>query len=214
MRPASTTERWAGAAALPVEAKRAAVEKIGIVEAANEREEALAVAVLLREATETHGAVAALVTPDRGLARRVAVELRRWGIDVDDSAGRPLGRTPPGIFARLVAEAALGGAEAETLLALLKHPLAAFGRRAGRTHRAARSLERAALRGPRLRPGLAALRHALALRRAAKFGARTMTKRASTSPMRRARSLRAAWEAAETSPSVSRRRSRRSKRSP
>ena len=34
--------------------------------------------------------VAALVTPDRGLARRVAVELSRWGIDVDDSAGRPL----------------------------------------------------------------------------------------------------------------------------
>ena len=108
MRPASTTEHWSGAAALPLAAKREAVARIGIVEAANEREEALAVAVLLREAAETKDAVAALVTPDRGLARRVAVELRRWGIDVDDSAGRPLGRTPPGIFARLVAEAALG----------------------------------------------------------------------------------------------------------
>ena len=127
--------------------------------------------MLLREAAETQGAVAALVTPDRGLARRVAVELRRWGIDVDDSAGRPLGRTPPGIFARLVAEVALGGAEAETLLALLKHPLAAFGGAPEATHRAARSLERAVLRGPRLKPGIAALRHALALRRSAKFGA-------------------------------------------
>jgi ATP-dependent helicase/nuclease subunit B len=170
MRPAETTERWVGAAALPQEAKRAAVGRIGIVEAANEREEALAVAVLLREAAETKDAVAALVTSDRALARRVAVELRRWGIDVDDSAGRPLGRTPPGIFARLVAETALSGTEAETLLALLKHPLAAFGGDPDDAHDAARSLERAALRGPRLKPGLAALRHALALRRATKFG--------------------------------------------
>jgi ATP-dependent helicase/nuclease subunit B len=168
MRPASTTERWSGAAALPMEAKREAVVRIAVVEAANEREEALAVAVILREAAETPGAVAALVTPNRALARRVAVELRRWGIEVDDSAGRPLGRTPPGILARLVAETALGGAEAETLLALLKHPLAAFGLDTATVHRAARSLERAALRGPRLKPGLPALRHALRLRRQAK----------------------------------------------
>ena len=43
------------------------------------------------QAAEAAGRVAALVTPDRGLARRVAVELQRWGIEVDDSAGRPLG---------------------------------------------------------------------------------------------------------------------------
>ncbi len=171
MRPASTTEHWSGAAALPLAAKREAVARIGIVEAANEREEALAVAVLLREAAESKDAVAALVTPDRGLARRVAVELRRWGVDVDDSAGRPLGRTAPGIFARLVAEAALGGAEAELLLALLKHPLAAFGLDPTAARGAARSLERAGLRGPRLRPGLAALRRAISLRHAAKLGA-------------------------------------------
>ncbi len=169
MRPASTTERWSGAEALAEEIKRAAVKGIGILEATNEREEALAVAVILREAVETPESVAALVTPDRGLARRVAIELRRWGIDVDDSAGRPLGRTPAGIFARLVAETALGGVEAETLLALLKHPFAAFGRKPAETHRAAQSLERAILRGPRLNPGMAALRHALKTSRAARF---------------------------------------------
>ena len=74
--------------------KPQAVERISLIKAANEREEALAVAVLLRREAESPGRVAALVTPDRGLARRVAVELKRWGIEVDDSAGRPLGRTP------------------------------------------------------------------------------------------------------------------------
>ena len=44
---------------------------------------------------------AALVTPDRRLARRVAVELRRWNIEVDDSAGRALANTPLAQFMRL-----------------------------------------------------------------------------------------------------------------
>ena len=85
----------------------------------------------------------------------------RWGIDVDDSAGSSLAVTPPGVLARLVAEAALGGGDAATLLALLKHPLAAFGMPAAIARRAARSLERAILRGPRLEGGLPALRRAV-----------------------------------------------------
>src|SRR6185295_4615046 len=104
-----------------------------------------------------------------GLARRVAVELKRWKIEVDDSAGRPLARTPPGILARLVAEVALGGCEAETLLALAKHPLATFGMAAKDARWSARNLERAVLRGPRLQPGLAALRHALVVRHAERY---------------------------------------------
>jgi len=168
MRPAATTERWSDPPGLFVLAdKDAALERVSLIEAPNEREEALAVATLLRQTVETPGKVAALVTPDRGLARRVAVELRRWAIDVDDSAGRPLAHTPPGVLARLIAEAALDGATAETLLALAKHPLAAFGMKASDTHYAARNLERAVLRGPRLKPGLAALNHALAGRFAA-----------------------------------------------
>ncbi len=168
MRPAVTTDLWSRPGDLFQQAdRRTALESVGIVEAANEREEALAVATLLRGMAETQGKVAALVTPDRGLARRVGVELRRWGIDVDDSAGRPLGRTPPGVLARLTAEAGLHGAAAETLLALAKHPLAAFGLSRSDARTAARHLERAVLRGPRLKPGLAALRHALGERFAA-----------------------------------------------
>jgi ATP-dependent helicase/nuclease subunit B len=168
MRPAGTAERWSDPPNLfSAVDKAAALTAVGIVEASNEREEALAVATLLRRAVETPDKVAALVTPDRGLARRVAVELKRWAIEVDDSAGRPLTRTPPGVLARLTAAAAFGGAAADTLLALAKHPFAAFGMTRSDARRAARSLERAVLRGPRLRPGLAALRHALGERFAA-----------------------------------------------
>ena len=114
---------------------------VDLMVARNEQEEALAIAIALREAVERPGEIAALATPDRALARRVGVELGRWGIRVDDSAGRPLDGTPPGVFARLLAEAALMP-DAVRLLALLKHPLAGFGMK--RCRLAARMLEMAA----------------------------------------------------------------------
>src|SRR3546814_2156334 len=64
---------------------------------------------------------AVLVTPDRALARRVSAELRRWDIEVDDSAGVPLGETPTGAFLRLLARAAAEEAAPVPLLAVLKH---------------------------------------------------------------------------------------------
>src|ERR1700704_5383339 len=76
-------------------------------------------------ALETPAATAALVTPDRELARRVAAELRRWDIDIDDSAGLPLNHTPPGVFLRLVLDLAESALAPVPLLAALKHPLAA-----------------------------------------------------------------------------------------
>jgi len=161
MRPAATTELWSASPALRPEQKTAALADVAIVDAGNEREEALAVAAILRGVAEGPDQVAALVTPDRGLARRVAVELQRWGIVVDDSAGRPLRLTPPGVLARLVAEAALNGCAADTILALLKHPLASFGMEPSLVRRSARALERAVLRGAQLRPGLEPIRRVL-----------------------------------------------------
>ncbi len=125
-------------------------------------EEAQVVALLMRQSLETPGATAALVTPDRGLARRVAAELRRWRIDVDDSAGTPLAATPAGAFLRLVADAIAERLAPVPLLALLKHPLAAGGMAAADFREMARTLEEAALRGPRPAPGIAGLREAIA----------------------------------------------------
>ena len=58
------------------------------------------IALALREALETPQRTAALVTPDRDLARRVTAELRRWDIEIDDSAGQPLADTPPATLLR------------------------------------------------------------------------------------------------------------------
>ena len=126
------------------------------------QDEAKSIALMMREALERRERTAALVTPDRSLARRVAAELRRWGIEIDDSAGIPLRDTPVGAFLRLGAELAGSGIVPMPLLALLKHPLAAGGETPAACRRQARELERAVLRGPRPAPGFAGLLAALA----------------------------------------------------
>ncbi len=156
MRPATTTERWR-VFADDVSAGRfdldGALAGLSLLEARNEAEEAVAVALALRRAIEDPEATAALVTPDRNLARRVSAELARWGLDIDDSAGRPLGHTPPGALLRLVGEVALGGFEPVATAALFAHPLARFGRSAEEARRLGRIVELIALRGPAPAPG-------------------------------------------------------------
>ena len=125
------------------------------------QDEARSIALMMRESLEHAERTAALVTPDRALARRVAAELLRWGIDVDDSAGIPLRDTPVGTFLRLSAEFAGSGVTPIPLLALLKHPLAAGGSPPDAFRRHARRLELAILRGPRPASGFAALQEAL-----------------------------------------------------
>jgi len=124
--------------------------------------EARAIALLMREALEAPAKTAALITADRVLARRVAAELQRWKIAVDDSAGVPLLQTPPGLFFRLLAEAVGEQLAPVPLLALLKHPLTALGFTHSSCRKRVRKLERKVLRGPRPAPGLAGLQAALA----------------------------------------------------
>ena len=123
--------------------------------------EAQSIALMMRETLEQPERTAALITPDRSLARRVAAELQRWGIAIDDSAGTPLRDTPVGTFLRLGAELAGSNVVPVTLLALLKHPLAAGGLAPATFRRQARLLEREVLRGPRPAPGFAGLRAAV-----------------------------------------------------
>jgi ATP-dependent helicase/nuclease subunit B len=161
--PAAACECWQ--TRLPDDSVAAALVDVSVVEAANAEEEALAIAVALREAV-AQGKTTALVTPDRALARRVVAALARWNVAVEDSGGKALINTPAGVFARLAAQAALGGLEPVTLLALLKHPLMRLGAADGAHLRTASVIERALLRGPRPKCGTAGLRHALATFRA------------------------------------------------
>lgn len=153
MRPAATTEAWQS---LPPPAA-AALAGLSVVEAPDLAAEAVEIALRLREAAETPGRRATLVTADRNLARRVAVELRRWSIELDDSAGVPLDQSPPGSFLLLAAHLLADGASPVQLLATLKHPLASGGLGRGEFRRHARALERGLLRGPRPGGGLAGL---------------------------------------------------------
>ncbi len=165
LRPAVSTELWQPARTNLAATADSAIASMTVIEAANAEQEALAVAVVLREAAETEGKRAALVTPDRALAARVLAALERWNIPVDDSGGDSLADTPAGLFARLTAEVALGGLAPVPLLALLKHPLLRLGAEAGAQLRAVAALERAVLRGPRPKTGIAGLTHALAVYR-------------------------------------------------
>lgn len=125
------------------------------------QEEAGIIALALRRALETPGRTAALITPDRGLARRVAAELGRWDIRIDDSAGQMLAESPVGGFLRLAAGCIADALAPVPLLALLKHPLSAGGRPAAEFRAAVRRLELLVLRGPRPAEGFDGLRAAL-----------------------------------------------------
>jgi ATP-dependent helicase/nuclease subunit B len=145
LRPAATTERWSDLSHIQPDA----IDGLSVIEARNPREEAAAIAVRLREVLETPGRTAALVTPDRDLARRVAAEMSRFGVRLDDSAGTPLRLTRTGSFLQLAAAALGGGLAPADLLALLKHPLSAGGLDPARFRREVRRLERTQLRGLR-----------------------------------------------------------------
>jgi ATP-dependent helicase/nuclease subunit B len=140
----------------------AGLQGLRLLSAPDAQTEAAAIALLLREALERPGARAALVTPDRDLARRVSAELVRHGIRADDSAGQPLAQTPTGIFLRLLARCVAEDFAPVPLLALAKHPLAAAGMARPKFLDAVRQLERRVLRGPRPQGGLAGLAAAIA----------------------------------------------------
>ena len=159
LRPAAVT----GAQPAGREDMAPALAGVARIDCPTPAEEASVIALLLREALETPGRTAALVTPDPGLARRVQAELGRWGIAVDASAGTPLAETRAGAFLRLTAAMAAEDFAPVALLAALKHPLAALGGPPASLRSLARRLETAeVLRGIRPAPGIAGLRAAIA----------------------------------------------------
>jgi ATP-dependent helicase/nuclease subunit B len=151
LRPAAEAGEWRNIQ--PGQFSRS-IQNLQRADASSQDQEARIAALYLREqlqilSLEKPYPKLALVTPDRGLARRVRAELRRWDIEADDSAGEPLGQTPLGAFLRLVARACRPSAATVDILALLKHPLTAGGDDRAAFRANARALERAVWRDDR-----------------------------------------------------------------
>ncbi len=146
----------------PAEPGAGALDAVALASCPGAPEEAAVIALRMRGVLETPGRTAALVTPDRGLARRVAARLGHWGIEVDDSAGTPLAATEAGAFFRLIAEMAAERFAPLAVLACLKHPLATGGMAPARFRDRARALEMEVLRGPRPAAGLSGLAQRIA----------------------------------------------------
>jgi ATP-dependent helicase/nuclease subunit B len=174
-RTGSPAERAAlvSAALLPPElsgaralaAQPEALAGLRMAEAANAAEEALLIAIAMRQLVEVPGRTAALVTPDRALAARVAVQLQRFGISIDDSAGEPLKRTLAGSLLVALAAAAGEGFAPVPLLTLLQQPLVRSGEARLAWLNNVRALDRLGLRGVRPGRGLAGVARRLAVAR-------------------------------------------------
>lgn len=100
----------------------AGLKDVAVLEAPDERLEALAIAILLRDTLREENKTAAVITPDRALAARITSELRRWGIVADDSAGRPLAEMPLAVLAELALRWPLQPGSNALASALLSHP--------------------------------------------------------------------------------------------
>jgi ATP-dependent helicase/nuclease subunit B len=159
LRPAETTDAWLEARSRIAEPDIGqALSGVTLIEAANERDEALAIAIALRRAVADPGRTAALVTGDRNLARRVSSELLRFGVQADDSGGTPLASTPPAALLLLMARAIAEPGDPVALLSLIKHPLLRLGLDRAEARSAAEIVELVALRGGTGRPDIATLR--------------------------------------------------------
>ncbi len=149
--PPEASKSW-----VDLDADKRRLSGVKLMESSGPEEEAQAIALLVREAIEEPTKRVNVITPDRGLARRIVQHLRRWNITADDSAGRPLSDTPAGRLFLLLAELASENAAPVPLMAVLQHPLVQLGegRREWLVNTRALELK---LRGPRPAPGLGPL---------------------------------------------------------
>jgi ATP-dependent helicase/nuclease subunit B len=158
LRPVEATDAWPALREELGPTVPSALAEVSLIEAENERLEALAVAVAIRAALEESATRIALVTPDRALAGAITRDLARWCISAADTAATPLATTRSGALLRLMLAAVLADFSPNATLALLR----AEGFGVGEGHEAAvAALELAGLRGALVAPGLAGLRKAL-----------------------------------------------------
>ena len=102
---------------------KTSLKKVQRLDCETPQEEAQIIALIMRETLEQEDKTAALITPNRYLARRVAAICQKWNIAIDDSGGQPLNETSIGVYLKLVMQVIISQASPMSLLALLKHEL-------------------------------------------------------------------------------------------
>ncbi|SMQ85840.1 DNA helicase/exodeoxyribonuclease V, subunit B [Devosia lucknowensis] len=142
-----------------------ALHGVSVVRARNEDEEARAMALAGRAALEA-GKSVGIITPDRNLARRIAAELRRFDIVVDDAAGTPLFLSSAGRLARQVLALVVNRVTPVDLMALLRNRATTLGTDRVALAETVNRIDLLLLRGQRPSPGFAGLRALLAARMA------------------------------------------------
>ncbi|MGC6452292.1 MAG: double-strand break repair helicase AddA [Candidatus Puniceispirillaceae bacterium] len=161
-KPAALTGDWRQLGRTHPDLGRDALSGLALVDCETRTEEAALIALAMREVLEVPHRTAALVTPDRQLAEAVIAALRRWRIEVDDSAGRPLGQCGVGGFLQSLVTMLAEDFTPVPTLAFLKHPLASGGLAPARFRSQVRKIEMSVLRGYRPAPGLDGIRNGLA----------------------------------------------------
>lgn len=159
MLPPEATHRWREA-----DAQMLRQGSVGICRVACDsiEQEAVAIALKMRETLETPGKTAIAVAADKGLLRRVQGILGYYGIQVDDSSGIGMHELAGAVFLRLLVECVVSECSPAAFLALLRHPLCLVGHAPAEVRQAARDIERALLRGQRPAGGASGLRKAVA----------------------------------------------------
>lgn len=142
---------------LSVEALAEASAGLSIIQARTEDEEARAVALAGRQAL-LDGKTVGIVTPDRNLARRLAAELKRFDIAVDDAAGTPLFQSAVGRLLRQILALVANQCAAVDLVALLRNRAALFGLSRSEIGRVTDDIELGLLRGQRPGAGVPGIR--------------------------------------------------------
>lgn len=150
MRPSDTSDQWMKLKKFDKDI----VNHFEWIEAENDNEEALCVALILREALEVKNQTASLVTPDRNLARRISSLMKRWNINVDDTGGVPLHQTQVGSWLHLTAQMIEDNFSALSLLNVVKHPFAGWGMDKFKLNEYAYNLDKDFLRGQISYPNL------------------------------------------------------------
>ncbi len=154
---AEATAGWAGAAL-----SQESISNLCLCTTDTQLEEARVIALVMREVLEEPEKTAALVTPDRTLARMVKAQMQRFDLAIDDSAGQSLLHTAPASFMLLAAEMVASRGAPVQLLSLLRHPLAGLQMDTAKCRSLSHSLEKELLRGVRRAPGLLCLQQATA----------------------------------------------------